>query len=349
MANLKTKNVFVDTEVFEASNFNFSSKGLSELVRLAQANFVSVFLTSITVGEIQAHIVEKINEASGKLKKFRSEEGRILQNVSGYEAVSAKLDRQRCVEEIKRKFQEFLNDAKATVVDSRSVDPESVFRDYFDLKPPFGEGRKKEEFPDAFAQQALMNWCAKNRCEMYVISANKDWHAAKNHLIPLVKLDEFIDAAVKDEAGEMLAAHVLKIYAKHLDKVEIAIIDAFKDSEFYTSDVDGDVDGVAVKRIKIDQPFVLEVDEETATMSVDVEIKYVADVSYFNDDGGIWDGEDHVWSYRPTAYTEAEELERFEVELEIQYDLNKEDVFEVSCTINKPFRVTVLPTDYELK
>ena len=29
MANLKTKNVFVDTEVFEASNFNFSSKGLS--------------------------------------------------------------------------------------------------------------------------------------------------------------------------------------------------------------------------------------------------------------------------------------------------------------------------------
>jgi len=164
-----------------------------------------------------------------------------------------------------------------------------------------------------------------------------------------VKLDEFLDAAVKDEAGEVRATHVLKIYAKHLHKVERAIMDAFEDSEFYTSDVDGDVDSVEVKSIKIDQPFVLEVDEETATLTVEVEIKYVANVSYLNDDEGIWDGEDHVWSYRPTAYADAEELERFEAELEIQYDLDREDVFDVSCTINKTFKVTVLPTDYELK
>jgi hypothetical protein len=57
----------------------------------------------------------------------------------------------------------------------------------------------------------------------------------------------------------------------------------------------------------------------------------------------IWDGEDHVWSYRPTSYVQAEESEQFEAELEIQYDLDKEDVFEVSCTIEKTFRVTVSP------
>src|SRR5271157_3779940 len=122
MANLKTKNVFVDTEVFEAFNFNFSSKGLRELVRLAQADFVSVFLTSITVGEVQTHIVEKIIEASGKLKRFRNEEGRILQNVSGYEAILGRVDRQKCVEEIKRKFEEFLKNAKVSIVDTRSID-----------------------------------------------------------------------------------------------------------------------------------------------------------------------------------------------------------------------------------
>ena len=164
-----------------------------------------------------------------------------------------------------------------------------------------------------------------------------------------MKLDEFLDAAVKDEAGEVLATHVLKIYAKHLDKVERAIMDAFEDSEFYTSDVDGDVDSVEVKSIKIDQPFVLEVDEETATLTVEVEIKYVANVSYLNDDEGIWDSEDHVWSYRPTVYTQAEESEQFEAELEIQYDLDNEDEFEVSCMINETFRITVYPTDYELK
>jgi hypothetical protein len=65
-----------------------------------------------------------------------------------------------------------------------------------------------------------------------------------------------------------------------------------------------------------------------------------------NDDEGIWDGEDHVWSYRPTAYTEAGKSEEFEAELEIQYDLDNEDVFEVTCTIKGSFGVKVLPTDY---
>jgi len=349
MANLKARNVFIDTEVFEASNFNFHSTHLSELVRLAQSNFVKVFLTTITLGEVHAHIVEKINEASSKLKKLRSEEGRILQNLPNYEVVLKRMDRQKCIDEVEAQFKEFLANAKAAVIDTRSVDVEHIFRDYFGLKPPFGEGRKKEEFPDAFAQHALSNWCEQNKCDMYVISANRDWLTPKNHLIPLAKLQEFLDAAVKDEAGEELAAKVLGIYARHLDKVEKAIAEAFKDSEFYTSDVDGDVNDVTIKRIKIDEPFVIEVDETSATISVDVDVDYVADASYLNDDEGIWDGEDHVWSYRPTAYADAEESEQFEAELEVTYDLSSEDSFDVSCTISKTFRVTVLPTDYELK
>jgi hypothetical protein len=45
------------------------------------------------------------------------------------------------------------------------------------------------------------------------------------------------------------------------------------------------------------------------------------------------------------SYAEAEELEQFETELEVQHDLNNEDVFDVSCSIKKTFRVTLLPTD----
>lgn len=349
MANLKTRNVFLDTEVFEAYNFNFDATGITELVRLAQANFVRVFLTTVTIGEVYAHIAEKINDASSKLKKFRNEEGRILQNVSTHKALLEKLDKQKCIEEIKAKFRAFLSNVEVTVIDVRSVDPEKVFGDYFEWKAPFGVGRRKEEFPDAFAQHALTNWCEKAQTDMYVVSANRDWHSQIKHLLPLAKLGEFLDAAVKDEAGEKLATDVLRLYAKHIDKVQKAIEDAFKDSEFYTSDVDGDVNEVKIKSIKFDQPLVIEVDEASSIVSVDVEIKYVADVSYLSDDEGIWDDEDHEWSYRPTKYTDAEEFEEFEAELAVQYDPGNDDVFDVSCTISKTFRVTVLPTDYELK
>jgi hypothetical protein len=349
MANLKSRNVFIDTEVFEASNLNFHSTHLSELVRLAQKDFIKILLTTITVGEIHAHIVEKINEAAAKLKKLRSEEGRILQNLPNYDLLLKKMDRQKCIGELEGQFHDFLTNSKASVIDTRSVDVEQVFDDYFGLKPPFGEGRKREEFPDAFAQHALSTWCVQNKSDMYVISANHDWQTPKDHFIPLAKLQEFLDLAVKDEAGEELAARMLKIYAKHSDKVERAIKQAFKDSEFYTSDVDGDVNDVTILSIEIEDPLVLEVDETSATISVEVDIDYAADVSYLNDEEGIWDGEDHVWAYRPTVYAEPEESEQFEAQLEVTYDLANDDSFDVSCIINKTFRVTVLPTAYELK
>ena len=302
---------FLDTEVIEAANFNFRAAALSELVRLARENFVKVFLTTITVGEVHAHIASKINEAASKLKKFRGEEGRILQNMARYEAILQKMDKPKCIEEVKKNFQTFLADAKVTVLDTKSVDVEKIFSDYFGLNPPFGEGRNKEEFPDAFAQETLSTWCEQNHCDMYVISADTDWHVPKPHLIPLVKLGEFVDSALKDQVVE--ATNVERLCAKHSDRVETAIAEAFRGSEFFTSDVDGDVDEVKIERLKIGGPFVLEVDEGSATVSVEVEVEYTASVSYLNDGEGIWDGEDHTWSYRPTAHTDAEETERFEV------------------------------------
>jgi hypothetical protein len=161
-------------------------------------------------------------------------------------------------------------------------------------------------------------------------------------------LQEFIDLAVKDEHRE-LSERVLLLYRKNLDKVEKAICEAFKDSGFYTDDVDGDVNGVEVRDLKIGDPLVLEVEAKSATLSVSINLVYSADVSYFNDSEGIWDNEDHEWSYRPTKYEDVEESTKFDVELNIEWKPDRNDFFEVSCKIDGDFRVTVLPTDYELK
>jgi PIN domain len=348
MANLRTRNVFIDTEVFVSANFNFQWAAFGELVRLAQAGFIRVFLTTITVGEVHAHISEKISEAASGLKEYRSERGRVLQNVPKYDSIFEKVDKEQCVNEIKGKFDQFLKGARVTILDTQSVKAEEVFKDYFGLKPPFGEGRKKLEFPDAFAQHALANWCEQQKEEMYVVSADKDWKTDKKSLITLEKLREFIDAALKDQA-EKLAQRVLQIYEKHLDKVEKAIEDAFKDAGFYTSDVDGEVNGVTVSQISLGKALVLDVDRTSATISVDVKVHYTADVSYLSDSDGIWDSEDHEWSYRPTKYACPDESVRFEAELEIEYNPNNEDRFQVSCHVGETFDVTVIPTDYELK
>ena len=63
MANLQAKNVFIDTESFEAMNLNFEHTMFKELVRFAQVEFVKVFLTTVTVSEITGHIAERIHDA----------------------------------------------------------------------------------------------------------------------------------------------------------------------------------------------------------------------------------------------------------------------------------------------
>jgi hypothetical protein len=52
MAKLKTKNVFIDTGVFDAANLNFESTAFKELVRLVEAEFVRVFLTTVTPASV---------------------------------------------------------------------------------------------------------------------------------------------------------------------------------------------------------------------------------------------------------------------------------------------------------
>jgi hypothetical protein len=163
-----------------------------------------------------------------------------------------------------------------------------------------------------------------------------------------VKLQEFISLAVEDETEE-LTKTVLRLYRNNLGKVEAAIKDEFADCGFYTEDVDGDVNQVTVTRLELGDPQILEIDEVSATISVSVDLDYKADVSYEDDDEGIWDSEDQRWLYRPTKHEEVEESESFEAELTVHFDPENEKSFDVSCSIGKEFSVTVLPTDYELK
>lgn len=345
MANLKTRNVFLDTEVFEAFNFDFQSTAFQELSRLARVDFVSIFLTTITIGEIRTHMAEKVRQATNILKAFRNREGRILQKVSKYSQLFQKPDRQECISEVLAGLNEFLDDAQVTVIDTTPVDAEAVFGDYFALRKPFGEGRNKSEFPDAFAQHALMKWCEKNGSKMYVISANQDWQGVTDRLIPLTKLEEFIDAAVKDHA-EHLPEVVLSLLRRHKDKVLRAIGDEFSTATFYTDDVEGDVDGIGIHNIDIGKALILEITNASAKISLEVKIDYTADVSYLNPDYGR---EERMWTYRPRRQTEADGAEQFDAEIHAQYDQANEDYFEVSCEIDRAFGVTVLPLDYEAK
>lgn len=53
MAELRTKNIFLDTQVFDSFNLSFDSKVLQELVNLVKAGYANVFTTKITKSGVE--------------------------------------------------------------------------------------------------------------------------------------------------------------------------------------------------------------------------------------------------------------------------------------------------------
>lgn len=349
---LKSRNVFVDTQYFCASNLNFSSTAFKELAELANKDRARFFLTSVTVKEVEAHIARGVKEAKTAFEAFR-EDGRLLRNLPelSFHSLFAGFNSEDVEKRLRDKFQSFLKGTRATILDLSGVEPETVFAKYFEKEPPFGEGKKKDEFPDAFAQTALEQWCEANGEQMYVVSADRDWREAcqkSRTLISLMKLEEFISLAITD-AQAKLAAQAVTLYERELSKVEQAVREEFENSGFYLEDEDGDVNEVTDTRIELREPLLLEVGEGYAIFHLSVRAEFSADVSYEDYGSGSYDHEDKKWMYVPTQEETVEEEANFEAEVLLQYDPKDPGDVDVDCTIGQDFGITVQPTDYELK
>jgi hypothetical protein len=356
MPHLQTTNVFIDTQYFTAANFNFESKALKELIRLAEAGVVNVFSTEITKDEVASQIDESLREAVRDIEKLRNR-GRVLRNLDAFKEIFEDLDVAGAAGQIRDRLEQFIQASHTTVLDFESSDPADVFAKYFQHEHPFGQSKKKHEFPDAFAQSMLIGWCETHHTRMYVISLDSDWQDLVNQqtpLLPLPKLESFIDLALKDEQ-EVLSNRALELYRANIDTIRDMLSKEFRESGFYIEDEDGGIDDIHIKNIDFGEPLVVDFEQKVglqfATISVTAEVRYEADIYYEDSDSGIWDGEDKKWLWRDTKNATVEETEHVEVEVTIEYDphdARRPPTFVVDLN-SFEFAITARPTDWELK
>src|SRR5206468_1659507 len=103
-------------------------------------------------------------------------------------------DGEAVTKEILGRFKDFIDKAKVDVISEENVSIAAVFEKYFARKAPFGDAKKKSEFPDAFVVAALRDWCEKEKTKMFVVSDDPDMEAAcgvDGFLIDVKTLEEF--------------------------------------------------------------------------------------------------------------------------------------------------------------
>lgn len=346
MATLQTRNIFIDTSIFVGANFALGSEVFKSLIILTQKNSVGVKLTDITVKEIRANIRESVQSVEQALKPFRNK-ARILRNLSEprYKWLFGDFPFEEITAYIEKAFDDYVAKVGAEILLATAANAKPIFDKYFNQEPPFGTGKKKSEFPDAFTLATLEKWCEDNSTEIYVISGDADMKAAcdKSRVLHyLGSLKEFISLIIKTD--DALDTVVNQRVAKNLEEIKNTIRDQFLDNGAWLEDQDGEVTNLNAVEVKVDSKAisVIRISDERAIIEVPVCINYEADVEYPDPDSSSYDNEEKRTYYFDTINNRVEAKHKGNAELVITFskvDEQKFDIEKVTLDSNEPIGV----------
>jgi hypothetical protein len=289
--------VFVDTSVFVANVFDFDGPLFKAVVARVEAGEIRFVATEVTQREIRARIAESVREAEQGLAKFRNA-ARVLRPLTGnlLAAAFGDVDLQAVREQIEERFSRFLQAARAQVISFAAADAPDVFDAYFNHQPPFGPGKKKSEFPDAFALQALLRHASETDQRITVVSADEDWKAAcerHDRLEYAESLEHVLEHRLA--ARPITPEAVRNLLDHHRADLEAQVLESFRDRGFYwDSDegLDAEVVETSDEEIVSWERAVIDQDEHSAEIAGDAEISLAAQVTYPDPEMCPWDSEE---------------------------------------------------------
>lgn len=316
----ETINVFLDTEIFDHHKYNFDRGNLARIAFLAKTEEIRFFLTCVTEREIIAHIKKSVLEACSAIKKS-SKDTVILQNISEtiFEKAMDKTFKDELLEKAEDQFQNIKAELKISTLPAVNVDLASILDNYFESAPPFGEGKKKSEFPDAFALAALEQWCIQNDQKMYIVSGDGDWEKAckdKPQLIYLKQLAAILEIFQDKE----LVANIKIGFEKLRTEVVNKVISIFEDYKFHVDLYRAEVDEIYGISPFFFDPYIVDSQDGVASVTLECEIAYDASIYIYQPSTGLWDYEH---GELVTSNRRKEKLIVFEyrtIEIEIEYD-----------------------------
>ena len=339
MANhVMVESVALDTQVFVATGFGFNGKSFQALKKHLADGRLQLVMTEITINEVKSRIRQAVEMELVKQRTFVNEAQALFNSsLPAVQTAITKLDSQVVAKDLCDQFDAFLAGTKATILDTSDLTVGEVLDKYFAGAPPFGAAEnKKREFPDAFVLQALSEYAEQNGLAMFVVSGDKLFQeacAATPGLVPKKTISEMLDQVASDD--KQLAAFVRAETIKHIDEIKVEAKKEFEDRFYWVEDESGDATVKITKLTPANEPEILTIDKETATIRWSIAADYKADLSYDDSATATYDEGDLVY-----VEHRDEEVERdveMVVEIEVSYEPMVAESFEIlSISLTEP-------------
>jgi len=343
--------VYIDSSIFIEKNFNFNSKEFQTLINLVEENKVEVVLTKITIQEVISNISKEIEKSIQTIIKARNE-AKIFRNfplepVSGIYNEIEKVKFESIMQDM---LQTFLHKSKAKILSSNGADIDNIFNMYFGKLPPFGERKKKNEFPDAFILSALSDYAKNDLIPFYIVSKDKDFKEGvklSGSFIYLESLEEFLNKV--SFYYEKLAPLLFQLINENIGQVNELIEEKFLNLGFYLSDQEGDVDDVQVLKTPDFEIYLLCIEDNSAEFELTGSISYSAFITYDDLSTATYDSEDKILIPWHKVENTVEREEIIQANIRIKFSITEPYTFEIETVdiITPKSDVAVNAEEYE--
>jgi hypothetical protein len=179
--------VFMDTSIFDGQNYNYESSVFVSFARVVKGKELTLLLPHPIELEVRRHIKERAQEAANALEKAKRRAPFLTKwkhwpvKKDGFFALSWKLD-----VIAQQEWQRFLQLFNVVRLSYEYVRLKEVMQWYDSGRAPFGKGKKRKEFPDAFAVAAVSEYAVQNDVAVAVISQDSDMGSACEHFPSLL-------------------------------------------------------------------------------------------------------------------------------------------------------------------
>lgn len=304
--------VFLDTSVYVQEAYRFSGKSLGKLVGLSSDDELRLIVPEIIGQEVEFRLREIAEEHVGKVKNALN--SNILALVGdkdkGLFGLDVDPDKEKIVGSITEAWSTFCERCKAESVSLASVDLSSVVASYFHAKPPFGKGRKRNEFPDAFAVASIRAFAeATPGRPIYVVSRDNgmlEAFSGDSRFMCHKDLSEVLDEYNRHTETLSPAAHDLM--EENVDWISEVIVDELQSNPtFYTSEYQHDRICVQSVIVDVGEMNLVEIGLDRAVFDVGVRYHVEAEVTELvrvGYDDYDWDIIHRCFDGEVTAYLE---------------------------------------------
>jgi hypothetical protein len=377
--------VALDTQVFDSYNFNYKSQVFQTLIKLVQQEKVKILLTSITLSEIRAHIIEGAELASkaveqavkdlhkkrfkpqGDIKRIKiaANSNSLYEFKKAVQALAPNFE--RINQELLEQLEAFLVEIDFEMVEVDRVSVTEVFEKYFSSSPPFGSAKKKHEFPDAFVLLTLQQEAENRNRIIYLVSRDSDWKnfcSLSEDLSLVEKLDELLEVIIRETDSDEVDV-CYELFDDKQDEIKEWIEDQFLELDFSidlsgssliewgSEEVEVEINSIDIINSSLVNIDDSDGDQPSVIFEVVAEVNYDAKVSYESLEFAIYDREDDKYYGVETIGTVLTESIKLNVEVILvlsrdkDYSLCDAEIENIDIDPNNTLGEIVIDTGFE--